>query len=86
MYKSNIFFEHYKKRDGAIYKDFLNHKERIKMLNEFIMNSFKIKCQILESDKLYKQYSSLVKANERSIRFFCKLKKFCNKNKHIKEV
>ena len=84
----NIFFEHYKKRDGAIYKDLgsLNHKERIKMLNEFIMNSFKVKCQILESDKLYKQYSSLVKSSERSIRFFCRLKKFCNKNKHIKEV
>ena len=50
------------------------------MLNEFIMNSFKVKCQILESDKLYKQHSSLVKANERLIRFFCKLKKFYKKN------
>ena len=34
----NIFYEHYQKRDGAIYKDLagLNHKERIKMLNKFI--------------------------------------------------
>jgi len=83
----NIFYEHYRKRDGAIYKDLAGstHKQRIKMLNEFIMYSFKVKCQILEDDKLYKQYSNLVKANERSIRFFCRLKKFCNKNKHIKK-
>jgi len=83
----NIFYEHYRKRDGAIYKDLAGstHKQRIKMLNEFIMHSFKVKCQILEDDKLYQKYSNLVKANERSIRFFCKLKKFCNKNKHIKK-
>ena len=83
----NIFSLHYNKRDGAIYKDLAGstHKQRIKMLNEFIMHSFKVKCKILEDDKLYQQYSNLVKANERSIRFFCKLKKFCNKNKHIKK-
>ena len=83
----NIFYEHYRKRDGAIYKDLAGstHKQRIKMLNEFIMHSFKVKCQILEDDKLYQQYSNLIRANERSIRFFCKLKKFCNKNKHIKK-
>ena len=84
----NIFYDHWRKRDGAIYKDLagLNHKERIKMLNEFIMSSFNTKCKILENDNLYKNYSSLVKSNERSIKFFCKLRKFCNKNKHIKEV
>ena len=84
----NIFYEHYQKRDGAIYKDLagLNHKERIKMLNKFIMNSFITKCQILENDKLYQNYSSLIKANERSIKFFCKLKRFCNKHKNIKKV
>ena len=84
----NIFFEHYKKRDGAIYKDLagLDHKGRIKLLNEFIMSSFNTKCLILENDNLYKNYSSLVKANERSIKFFCRLKKFCNKHKNIKKV
>ena len=37
---SNIFYEHYKKRDGAIYKDlaYYNHKDRIKMLDSFIKN------------------------------------------------
>ena len=84
----NIFWEHYRKRDGAIYKDLagLDHKGRIKMLNEFIMNSFNRKCQILENDNLYKNYSSLVKASEYSIKYFRRLKKFCNNNKHIKKI
>ena len=84
----SIFFEHYKKRDGAIYKDLagLDHKGRIKMLNEFIMNSFNTKCKILENDKLYQNYSSLIKANERTIKFLCKLKKFCNKNNDLQNT
>jgi len=84
----NIFWEHYRKRDGAIYKDLavLDHKGRIKMLNDFIMHSFNTKCQILENDNLYKNYSSLVKGNEQKIRYFRRLKKFCNNNKHIKKI
>ena len=81
----NIFYEHYKKRDGAIYKDlaYYNHKDRIKMLNEFILHCMDSTERITSDKKLYKQYKSLIKANKRSIKFYCRLKKFCNKNKHI---
>ena len=43
--KSNIFYNHWRKRDGAIYKDlaFLDHEERIKMLDSFIKNKKKYK-------------------------------------------
>ena len=82
----NIFYEHYKKRDGAIFKDlaYYSHKDRIKMLNDFILNSQKTINQIQNNQKLKKQYGSLIDANKRSIRYFLKLMKFCNKNKHIK--
>ena len=82
----NIFYEHYKKRDGAIYKDleYYNHKDRIKMLNNFILNCMDSTERITSDKKLYKQYKSFIKANKRAIRFYCRLKKFCNKNKHIK--
>ena len=81
----NIFYEHYKKRDGAIYKDlaYYNHKDRIKMLNNFILNSQMSINSIKKNKKFQKQYKSLIKANKRSIKFYCRLKKFCNKNKHI---
>jgi hypothetical protein len=83
---SNIFYEHYKKRDGAIFKDlaYYNHKDRIKMLNNFILSSQKTINQIQNNQKLKKQYGSLIDANKRSIRYFLKLMKFCNKNKNIK--
>jgi hypothetical protein len=83
---SNIFYEHYKKRDGAIFKDlaYYNHKDRIKMLNDFILSSQKTINQIQNNEKLKKQYGRLIKANKRSIRYFLKLMKFCNRNKHIK--
>ena len=73
----NIFLSHYKKRDGAIYKDLagVNHDERIKMLNGFIDNAFKM----LRRDA--KQYAFVLK----SIIFFQKLIKFCEKIKE-KEV
>jgi len=83
---SNIFYEHYKKRDGAIFKDlaYYNHKDRIKMLNDFILSSQKTINQIQNNEKLKKQYGRLITANKRSIRYFLKLMKFCNRNKHIK--
>ena len=73
---SNIFYEHYKKRDGAIYKDlaFLNHKKRIKMLDSFIKN------QLFLIEKKPIQFKFCVY----SIAYFQRLKRFCNKNKHIK--
>ena len=76
----NIFWEHYKKRDGAIYKDLAGstHKQRIKMLNEFIEHCMDMTGKI--SNK------SLIKANKRSIRFYYKLKDYCNKNKHIQKI
>jgi hypothetical protein len=83
---NNIFYEHYRKRDGAIYKDlaYYNHKDRIKMLNEFIFHCMDSIERITKDIKLYKQYESLIGAYKRSIRYYCKLKKFCNKNKKIK--
>jgi hypothetical protein len=74
----NIFLEHYKKRDGAIYKDLagLNHKERIKMLNRFIKN------QLFLIKKKPIQFKFCVY----SIAYYQRLKRFCNKNKHIKEL
>jgi len=85
MYK-NKFWQHYQKRDGAIYKDlaYYNHKDRIKLLNDFIFHCMDSTERISKSKKLFKQYKSLIKANKRSIKFYCRLKKFCNKNKHIK--
>ena len=82
----NIFYEHYKKRDGAIYKDlaYYNHKDRIKLLSEFILSSQKTINQITKDNKLKKQYGSLINVNKRSIRYFLKLMRFCNRNKNIK--
>ena len=81
----NIFYEHYKKRDGAIYKDlaYYNHKDRIKLLSEFILSSQKTINQITKDNKLKKQYGSLINVNKRSIRYFLKLMRFCNRNKKI---
>ena len=82
----NIFYEHYKKRDGAIYKDlaYYDHKGRIKLLNDFILSSQKTINQIKKNNELKKQYESLIGANKRSIRYFLKLMRFCNRNKKIK--
>ena len=74
---SNIFYEHYQKRDGAIYKDLAgyNHKDRIKMLNKFIKNQFRLN-ELKPIEFKYSIYS---------IAYFQRLKRFCEKNKHIKE-
>ena len=73
---SNIFYEHYRKRDGAIYKDlaFMGHNERIKMLDSFIKN------QLFLIEKKPIQFKFCVY----SIAYFQRLKRFCEKNKHIK--
>ena len=83
---SNIFYEHYRKRDGAIFKDlaYYNHKDRIKMLNNFILNAQKTINQIQKNKKFKKEYGRLIKANKFSIRYYLRLMKFCNKNKHIR--
>ena len=84
----NIFYEHYKKRDGAIYKDlaYYDHKGRIKLLSEFILSSQKTINQITKDNKLKKQYEGLIGANKRSIRYFLKLMRFCNKHKNIRGI
>jgi hypothetical protein len=73
---SNIFYEHYRKRDGAIYKDlaFMGHNERIKMLDSFIKN------QLFLIEKYPIQFKFCVY----SIAYYQRLKRFCEKNKHIK--
>jgi len=83
---SNIFYEHYRKRDGAIFKDLagLDHTGRIKLLNDFILSSQTTINQIQKNEKFKKEYGRLITANKRSIRYFLKLMKFCNRNKHIK--
>lgn len=83
---SNIFYEHYRKRDGAIFKDlaYYNHKDRIKMLNNFILNAQKTINQIQKNEKFKKEYGRLITANKLSIRYYLRLMKFCNKNKHIR--
>lgn len=75
---TNIFYEHYRKRDGAIYKDLagLDHKERVKMLNDFINAEL----------NLIKHRPITFKHCVYSIAFFKKLINFCNKHKNIKKV
>jgi len=75
---TNIFYEHYRKRDGAIYKDLasLDHNGRIKMLNEYIRNQLKM----IESKPVE------FKHNVYSIAYFKRLINFCNKNKNIQKI
>ena len=65
--------------------EFLKYQEHCyNSLNNFILNCMDSTERITSDKKLYKQYKSFIKANKRAIRFYCRLKKFCNKNKHIK--
>ena len=75
---TNIFYEHYRKRDGAIYKDLagLDHKERIKMLNEFIKNQLRM----IESMPIRFKHCVY------SIAFYKRLINFCKKNKNIQKI
>jgi len=72
----NIFYDHYRKRDGAIYKDLagLNHNERIIMLDRFIKNQL----FLIEKNPVAFKYCVY------SIAYYQRLKRFCEKNKHIK--
>ena len=51
-----------------------------------MIHSMDMTAKIGNDKKLYKQYKSLIKANKRSIRFYCKLRDYCNKNKHIQKI
>jgi len=84
---SNIFYKHWLKRDGGLYKDlaFYNHEDRIKMLDDLISYSKESTREIKTNPELAK-YKSLIKCNERAIKLYCRLKKFCNKYKTEKAI
>jgi len=79
---SNIFYNHWLKRDGAIYKDlaFMGHNERINYLQEFIED-----CEYYmnTSHKDKKFQKEIVRINKRSIKFYNKLIDYINKNPNI---
>ena len=82
---SNIFYNHWLKRDGAIYKDlaFMGHNERINMLEDFKKHQLDMNKKILKNKKLLKQYGSLIKCNLRSIKYYNRLISYCRKNPNI---
>ena len=79
---SNIFYNHWLKRDGAIYKDlaFMGHNERINYLQEFIED-----CEYYmnTSHKDKKFQKEIVRINKRSIKFYNKLIDYIRKNPNI---
>ena len=79
---SNIFYNHWLKRDGAIYKDlaFMGHNERINYLQEFIEDC---KYYMNTSHKDKKFQKEIVRINKRSIKFYNKLIDYINKNPNI---
>ena len=81
----NIFYNHWSKRDGAIYKDlaFMGHNERINMLENFKKNQLDMNKRILKDKKLLKQYGSLIQANLRGVRYYNKLISYIRKNPNI---
>tara|TARA_B100000424_G_C22594134_1_gene332652 strand:- start:154 stop:492 length:339 start_codon:yes stop_codon:yes gene_type:complete len=82
MSKSNIFYDHWLKRDGAIYKAlaFMGHDERINYLHKFIKD-----CEYCintnHKDKKFKK--EIVRINKRSIKFYNKLIDYIRKNPNI---
>ena len=79
---SNIFYNHWLKRDGAIYKDlaFMGHNEIINYLQEFIED-----CEYYmnTSHKNKKFQKEIVRINKRSIKFYNKLIDYIRKNPNI---
>jgi len=76
--RTNIFWEHYKKRGGALHKDlaFSTHTQRIAMLKRFI-----------------NRYLHLIKIDAfefgfctQAIAYYQRLIKFCKKNNKIKAI
>jgi len=74
----NIFLTHYKRRDGSIYKDlgYLDHDKRIEYLKDCINRA----CEPLKYDA-YKFHFQL-----KAIKYYQRLIKYCEKNKHIKAM
>ena len=74
----NIFYRHFKRRDGAIFKDlaFLTHNERIDYLNNAIFNSL----------KMLEKNASRFRFAVNSLAYYQRLKSYCLKNNHIKAM
>ena len=79
---SNIFYNHWLRRDGAIYKDlaFMGHNERINYLQEFIEDC-KHYMNFSHKDKKFQK--EIVRINKRSIKFYNKLINYIRKNPNI---
>tara|TARA_R100000664_G_C2622576_1_gene55887 strand:- start:102 stop:440 length:339 start_codon:yes stop_codon:yes gene_type:complete len=82
MSKSNIFYDHWLKRDGGIYKDlaFMGHNERINYLQEFI-NDCEYYIKEIKGSKKYRE--KIIRINKRSIKFYNKLIDYIRKNPNI---
>ncbi len=76
--RTNIFWEHYRKRDGALYKDlaFSTHSERIAMLKRFINRHL----HLIKLDAI--KFNFCIG----SIAYYQRLLKFCKKNNKIKAL
>ena len=79
---SNIFYNHWLKRDGAIYKDlaFMGHNERINYLQEFIQDC-EYYINTSHKDKKFKK--EIVRINKRRFKFYNKLIDYIRKNPNI---
>ena len=78
----NIFYNHWLKRDGAIYKDlaFMGHNERINYLQDFIKDC-EYYISLNHKNKKFKK--EIVRINKRSIKFYNKLIHYIRKNPDI---
>ena len=77
---SNIFWKHYLKRDGALWKDLAGetHKERIQTLEKFTTHSM----QMYFTSKPQKDYKFCLKG----AKFYCRLLRWIYKNPNIPAI
>jgi len=79
---SNLFYNHWLKRDGAIYKDlaFMGHNERINYLQDFIKDCEYYMNTNFKNKKFQKEIKRI---NKRNIKFYNKLINYIRKNPNI---
>jgi hypothetical protein len=85
-YKKNIFYTHYLKRQGKIFKDlaYLGHNQRIDMLEDF--KKFKsdfIDWAKKDNNRSLEDKQKMIASGLRSIRFYDKLISYIRKNPDI---